>query len=152
MVYHRLKHHPERRVHKRVPVLTSLLEPITIKAPQLHIDKPVPGFMGNLSAGGMVIATFVALPENVELEISINIPGFHNVNLKGKVKKSVEKHGSFLITFGITEIPVAVRDHISKMAEDFEICLDRRILGVSDPCYSHKCAYHLLCTEDCKVK
>ena len=150
MTYHRLKHHPERRVHKRVPVLTALLEPITIKAPQLHIDKPVPGFMGNLSAGGMQIATFVSLPENMELEITINMPGFHNIILKGKVHRVFERQGSYLITFNFSHIATNIRDHITKMAEDFEMCLDRRILGVSDVCYTKKCSYYLLCTEDVK--
>ncbi len=150
MTYHRLKHHPERRIHKRVPVLTSLLEPITIKAPQLHIDNPIPGFMGNLSAGGMQIATFVALPVNVELEISVNMPGFHNVHFKGKAKRVFQKQGSFLITFNFTHISPEVREHITRMAEDFEMCYDRRILGVTDVCYGHKCFYFTLCTEDCK--
>lgn len=150
MTYHRLKHHPERRIHKRVPVLTSLLEPITIKAPQLHIDKPIPGFMGNLSAGGMQIATFIALPVNVELEISINMPGFHNVHFKGKAKRIFEKQGSFLITFNFTAITAEIRDHITRMAEDFEMCLDRRILGITDVCYGNKCAYITLCGEECK--
>ncbi|MDD5132095.1 MAG: hypothetical protein PHH44_05480, partial [bacterium] len=83
-------------------------------------------------------------------EISINMPGFHNVHFKGKAKRIYEKQGSFLITFNFSNIPVEIKEHISRMAEDFEMCYDRRILGVSDVCYGHKCSYFLLCTEECK--
>lgn len=151
MTYHRLKHHPERRIDKRVPILTSLLEPITIKAPKLHINDPVPGFMGNLSGGGMKIATFITLPENMELEISLNIPGFHHVLLNGRVRRVNAKEGSYLITIFFTDIPATVKAHINKMSEDYELCLDRRILGVSDPCYSRNCSYYHLCAERVKI-
>lgn len=151
MTYHRLKHHPERRVHKRIPVLTKLIEPITIKSPQLHLNDPIPGFMGNLSAGGMQIATFIPLPENHELEIAINIPGIHNIHIHGKIKRTIQKHGSYLITFHFTHIAQQIKEHINKMAEDFEMCVDRKILGVRDFCYSRNCHYHNLCTDNNKI-
>lgn len=152
MTYHRLKHHPERRAHKRFPMLTKLIEPIAIKSPQLHVKDPIPGFMGNLSAGGMQIATFIPLPDNMELEISINIPGLHNVHLRGKVKRIIEKQGSYLITIYFTHMNQPIKDHINKMAEDFEMCVDRKILGVRDFCYNRNCHYHYLCTDKGKIE
>lgn len=107
---------PERRKHKRIPVLSSLIKLVSIDVPALHMRTPLPGIMGNLSAGGMTIATFISIPLNTELELSIDLPGLSAHNLRGKVIRVNDKEGSCLITIAFIQIDRKAKYEINELA------------------------------------
>ena len=110
----------ERRKHKRIPVLSSLIKLISIEIPALHMTNPLPGIMGNLSAGGMTIATFMPIPLGTELELSIDLPGLSTNNLKGQVTRVNDKEGSCLITIAFTEIDRKTKYEINELVLSYK--------------------------------
>jgi hypothetical protein len=113
-------HHPERRQHPRVPVLSSFIRLISIDIPDWHIKDKLPGIMGNLSAGGMTIATFAPIPLGTELELSMDLPELSAPSIKGKVIRVDNKEGSCLISILFTRIDQKTKDRISKMAQEHQ--------------------------------
>ena len=114
------KRKPERRKHKRMPVLSSLIKLVSIEVPALHMSNPLPGIMGNLSAGGMTIATFMSIPRGTKLELSIDLPGLSTHNLKGEVTRVNDKEGSCLITIAFTEIDRKTKYEINELVMSYK--------------------------------
>ena len=109
----------ERRKHKRINMQDSFIKFVSIESPVLNVGMPLPGIVGNLSAGGMTIATFISIPIGTELKFAIELPDLTTNNLKGKVVRLNNKEGSCLISVAFTEIDEKTKDQINKMISKF---------------------------------
>ncbi len=109
----------ERREHRRIAMQDSFIKFVSIELPALNLDMPLPGIVGNLSAGGMTIATFTSIPIGTELKFSIELPDLDTNNLKGRVIRVNNKEGSCLISIAFTEIDEKTKDQINKMVNKF---------------------------------
>jgi len=137
----------ERRKYKRYPVLHEIDKTI-----QIAIDRKVlPGFLVELSAGGMAILTFASIPVGTELNLSLDLPGLKSQTLAGRVVWSLSKGEMWRLGIAFTKIdPVDFR-HINRMAFDYSDCITKLTLGVTDVC-SEKCSYYELCQKPEKIE
>lgn len=139
----------ERRKHSRFPIISDLVEPIMLKVSSCEIKEGVPGIMMDLSAGGVVVITFIPLPEKSLLELSINIPGLKIKKVVGKIVRVEEKTGTYTVGIGFTKLSKAVKDKINQMAKDFHHCKMRHLNGEKNICFK-KCSYYALCSQTIK--
>ncbi|MFH1783864.1 MAG: PilZ domain-containing protein [bacterium] len=103
----------ERRQHRRTPMSTPMLKMVSLDVPALHLGESLPGIMGNLSAGGMTIATFAEIPVGTELSLSLDLPGMSPNNIKGRVVRVDNKQGSCLISINFVSIDAKTKKQIN---------------------------------------
>ncbi len=145
--------HDERRKHKRFPVLRELAEPVDIRLSPSPIDskQPIPGVISNLSAGGMALITFIPLPVDATIAITLDIPDLEKTKVEGKVVRREDKGGSYLHGIMFTSVSEKARHHLNQMGIDYEDCEIKLSLGLTDVC-DKKCTYWHLCTKPVKIK
>ena len=142
--------HPgsEKRRYKRLPILSRLVRPVMITLPGLK--KPVPGIVGDLSAGGLSINTFVEMPVGRDLELTIDLGVFRAEGVAGRVVRLVRRGGAFQIGIEFTGLDRPLADRINRLAEDFDACELRWVRSADEICLSD-CTYHPFCTKSVKT-
>jgi len=143
----------ERREHKRFPVMNGLAEPVDIifSPSPLESKKPVPGIISNLSAGGMALMTFVPIPIEATISITLNLPGLEKTKLEGIVLRREDKGGTYLHGIRFSHIPEKVVHKLEHLGRDYEDCEIKLSFGVTDVC-DKKCHYWGFCTKPVKLK
>ncbi|MFH1368902.1 MAG: PilZ domain-containing protein [Elusimicrobiota bacterium] len=136
----------ERRRYKRSPVIHEMDETIQIG---LGTDA-IPGLLVDLSAGGMSLLTYSALPLSTLINLSIDLPGLKTHHLMGKVVWTVPKGEMWRVGITFSKIDPADFRHINRLAFDFSDCETKLALGVSDVCFE-KCSYLKLCHKPQKL-
>ena len=137
----------EKRRHNRLPVLHEMDEPIQI----MLNNKTVPGILVDLSAGGMALLSFTAIPVGTDINLSIDVPGLKTQALEGKVVWALSKGEMWRIGIVFTKIdPIDFR-HINRVAFDATDCDTKLTLGVTDICFE-KCSYFCLCEKPIKIQ
>lgn len=153
----------ERRKHVRFPVMRNVGEPVELQVVKNHKTTSIPGFILNLSAGGMRIVTL----GNQASELSIGnpfvldlvLPGLVSHNVEGKIV-SIQKgdkarlHHSneeWFLGLAFTKIKPTDVHHVNRMAEDWSICETKIQLQLPDICFS-ECAYFGLCVKPTRLK
>jgi len=146
-------HHEERRKYKRFPVLRELAEPVDIQLTPSPIEskQPIPGVISNLSAGGMALITFVPIPIDAILSITLDIPDLEKAKIEGKVVRREGAGGSYLHGIMFTKIPEKTVHKLHQMGIDYEDCEIKLSLGVTDVC-DKSCSYWHLCAKPVKLK
>ena len=139
----------ERRRHHRVPIISELVEPVLVRVSPSELDEEIPGIMMNLSAGGMVVITFLSLPWGALIDLIINLPGLKIGNVKGRVVRVEEKGGTYLVGISFASLEKGAKDSINRMAKDFNNCKKRHLKGEKNICFK-KCAYYPLCSQSIK--
>lgn len=145
--------HEERRKHKRFPIMNGLAEPVDIifSPSPLETKQPIPGIISNLSAGGLALITFVPIPIEATISISLNIPGLEKTKLEGKVLRREDKGSTHLHGIRFSHVSEKVAHKLEQMGTDYQNCEIKLSLGVTDVC-DKKCHYWLLCTKSVKIK
>ncbi len=139
----------ERRKYIRFPIISDLVEPIMLKVSSCEIKDGVPGIMMDLSAGGVVVITFIPLQEGSLLELTINLPGLKIEKAEGKIVRVEEKTGTYAVGIGFFKLSKKVKEKIKQMAKDFHHCKIRHLNGEKNICFK-ECAYYSLCSQTIK--
>lgn len=137
----------EKRQYGRFPL--PLIKPIKIHIGSLKEE--VAAIMVNISAGGLGLLSFIHIPLNTNLILGLNFKGLKIKKIRSKVVWVKQKENTFQIGIKFTSIPNTFKNKIYKMAEDFDICEKKILLGLKDVCYK-KCSYYLLCSKPLKIK
>lgn len=143
-----MKSHADRRKHKRFPVLYALAKPVRLR--RAAVREAEPAVMANLSAGGMALVTFKTYPKGTALTLDFDLGVVKAQNLSGVVKRCEDKGGLFTLGIAFTQIPEETRKTIHKMADDFDRCETRMMLG--EPLCERGCAYRDHCTKSIRGK
>ena len=139
----------ERRKYKRVPTI-SIVKEALIESPALKLKREIPAILSNLSAGGMALITFLSLPLDAIISLSFNIDGLKLKDAEGRVVRVEGKKNTYLIVIAFTKIRAEVKNRINMMADAFDLCETRILMGEENVC-STECAYYRLCSKPIKV-
>ncbi len=143
----------ERRRHKRFPVMSGIAEPVDIVFSPSPVEpkEPVPGIITDLSAGGLALMTFVPVPIEATISITLDLPGLEKTKLDGKVLRREDKEGTYLHGIKFFHVSEKVAHKLGYMGNDYQDCEIKLSFGVKDVC-DKKCHYWLLCTKSAKIK
>ena len=153
----------ERRRDIRFPVMHNVGEPIVLKITNNHKNLTIPGFILNLSCGGMKIVTLgsqaAQLHCGIHFVLNLKLPNLNSQNMEGKIVR-IEKgdkaklHHSedeWFLGLQFTKIKAHDAHLINRMAEDWGICEAKLEMGLPDVCF-RECAYWPLCEKNVKLK
>jgi len=153
----------ERRGHIRFPVIHNVGEPIELDVVADGRTTAVPGYIINLSAGGLSIITLgkecAHLAEGTAFKLDLNLPHLETHNVEGRIiriemgKSAKAQHSDdeWMLSLQFTRIKPAFAQHINVMAEDWSICETKIQMRLPDVCF-RKCRYWDLCEKSQKLK
>ena len=155
------KHSTERRQHRRVQVVSDLVEPIVLTyAPDPKEKKAgesvpkhlrtQPAVLTDLSAGGMRLITFLAPPHAKTFKMTLTIPGLDNLPVIGRVVRVSKKGETYVVGIHFVKIAKKFQRQISRLAEDDADCNTRISLGLPEACVPG-CVFNPLCTKTQKA-
>lgn len=153
----------ERRSHVRFPVMHNVGEPVILQVVQNHKKVGIPGFIINLSAGGMGIITLggepSSIPVGTKFLLDLKLPHLNGHNVegvifhiqKGRKAKLHHSNDEWFLGLKFTKIASGVVDHINRMAEDWSICETKIQMNLPDICF-HECSFWDICEKQVKLK
>ena len=153
----------ERRDHIRFPVIHNVGEPIELKVLSNGKKISIPGYIINLSAGGIGIITLgkqsSELRVGAPFVMDLKLPELVGRNVKGKIvriqkgRKAELRHSNdeWFLSLAFTKIKSSHSNHINRMAEDWNICETKIQMRLPDVCF-RGCAYWKLCEKPVKLK
>lgn len=134
----------ERRLHRRFSVVEGMVEPITLELEGADSgNRKQPAIMTDLSAGGISLLMFVEPPHTRSFEMTLSVPGLHEVPIEAKVVRVHQKGETYSVGLSFLKIPRDAQKRIEKMAEDSADCDTRKALGLPDACGTD-CPFHSL--------
>lgn len=152
----------DRRGYIRFPVMRNVGEPIELKV-ILHRKKiSIPGYILNLSAGGIEIITLgnrsAKLSIGTPFVLDLKLPHLNGHNVEGKIvrihkgRKALLHHSNdeWFLGLRFTKIKSSNVHIINRMAEDWSICETKIEMSLSDICF-RECAYWDLCEKSVKL-
>ena len=153
----------ERRKHIRFPVMRNVGDPIDLQVILDHKRISIPGFILNLSSGGIQIVALDGLAAKLAIGtpflLDLKLPHLFSHAVEGKVvhinkgEKAKQHHaeGEWLLSLEFTKVKNSDLQRLNRMAEDWSICETKVQLGLPDICY-RECAYWDLCEKNVKLK
>ncbi|OGR83193.1 MAG: hypothetical protein A2901_06625 [Elusimicrobia bacterium RIFCSPLOWO2_01_FULL_54_10] len=153
----------ERRGHVRFPVINNVGEPVELDVMVGGKKVAIPGYIINLSAGGVGIIALgkesSKLTEGTPFNLDLNLPHLESNNVEGKIiriekgKSAKAQHSDdeWFLSLQFTKIKPAFLQHINRMAEDWSICETKIQMRLPDVCF-RKCSYWDLCEKTDKLK
>ena len=139
----------EKRKSKRFPVLYHLIKPVLIRTQGSKAGRASPAIMANLSAGGMALLTFSSLPVGKNILISFDLKDLKIDNVKSRVVRVENKEGSYILGVQFLNLKKELADVINKLADDFDSCETRILLGEKPICRKG-CSYFEHCQRVAK--
>jgi c-di-GMP-binding flagellar brake protein YcgR len=139
----------ERRKYKRVPAI-SIVKETMIESKALKLRREIPAIFLNLSAGGMALITFLSLPRDALISLNFNLDKLKLKNVEGRVVRVEGRKKTYLIVIAFTKIKGELRKRINRMADAFDLCDTRILMGEKDVC-SIRCPYYELCSKPVKM-
>lgn len=139
----------EKRKFKRFPVLYHLIKPVLIRMQDSKSEISSSAIMTNLSAGGMALLTFDSLPVGKKLLVTFDLKILKAENVKAKVVRCENKEGSYIMGIEFSNLSSDVAKKINKMADDFDFCETRILLGEKPICRKD-CSYSEHCQRTTK--
>ena len=152
----------ERRKDIRFPVMRNVGEPIVLKVAIDHKILSLPGFILNLSAGGMKIVTLGSqvsqLKEGIPFDLDLKIPNLSTHHIEGKIvrikkgdkAKLHHSNDEWFLGLLFTKIKSTVAHEINRMAEDWSVCETKIQMSLPDICF-RECYYWDLCEKNVKL-
>ena len=153
----------ERRSHIRFPVIHNVGEPIELRVLLNGKKISIPGYVIDLSAGGIGI---IALgKQSSELKVGtpfvmdLKLPDLDGDNVEGKIvrlqkgRKAEIRHSDdeWFLSLAFTKIKSSNLLRINRMAEDWSICETKIQMRLPDVCF-RECSYWGLCEKPAKIK
>lgn len=112
----------DRRKDARVKFKVELIEPVDLafavegsKRPQTQ-----PAILINISAGGMLLMTFMEPPHVKHLKMTLDLPGLKKFPVEGSILRVVSKGPVYSLGIRFTKISPASRKAIATLAEQHE--------------------------------
>lgn len=139
----------EKRKSKRFPVLYHLIKPVLIRTQDSKAGISSPAIMVNLSAGGMALLTFSPLTAGKNILISFDLKDLKINNVKSRVVRVENKGGSYILGIQFLNLKKEIADVINKLADDFDSCEIRILLGEKPVCRKG-CSYFVHCQRIAK--
>lgn len=152
----------ERRKHIRFPIMHNVGEPIELEVQLNHKKISLPGFIMDLSAGGMGVLilgkSVPELPRGATFVLDLKLPKLSSHNVEGKIvriskaKKNQPQQamGEWFLGLMFTKISSDLAEKINDMAEDWSICETKIQLRLQDICF-RECSYWDLCEKSVKL-
>jgi c-di-GMP-binding flagellar brake protein YcgR len=140
----------ERRQHRRVSVVSGMIEPISLELAADGGTKSQPAIMTDLSAGGMSLLMFIEPPHAKRFEMLLAIPGLERVPIEASVVRVFQKGETYSVGLTFTKIAKKIQDRISGMADDDADCETRVALRLPEACVPD-CRFHALCAKPVKA-
>lgn len=153
----------ERRDYIRFPVIRNVGEPIELSVIHNHRKISIPGYIIDLSAGGIGIITLgrqsSELAVGTPFVLDLNLPNLNGHNLEGRIVRiqkgrKAQLHKSndeWFLSLRFTKIKSSHANHINRMAEDWSICETKIQMNLPDICFQ-ECSYWGLCEKQVKLK
>ncbi len=138
-------------------------EPIELRLVQDGKKISIPGFIMNLSAGGMGIVVLgnyghvLHLGNSFDLDLKLPKLSSHHVECKlmrvAQAKHAVMHHSDqeWWVGLKFTKIKSSVSEHINRMAEDWSICETKIQMKLPDICF-RQCEYWDICEKPVKIQ
>ncbi|OGR83292.1 MAG: hypothetical protein A3J74_11765 [Elusimicrobia bacterium RIFCSPHIGHO2_02_FULL_57_9] len=135
-----------------------MIEPITINFDRAEkygqkaksSSKNQPALMTNLSAGGLSLILFLEPPKAKRLDMILNLPGFINIPIQGKVVRVNARGQIYNVGIAFTKISKKHQAQINTMAQDHLDCETRIGLKLPEACVP-VCKFHWLCVKPQKM-
>ena len=152
----------ERRSHVRFPVINNVGEPIELNVTMNGKAMSIPGYIINLSVGGVGIITLGkeagTIPEGTPFNLYLSLAGLETHNVEGKIVRiqkgrKAQLHNSndeWFLSLRFTKIKPAFTQVINRMAEDWSICETKIQMNLPDICF-RECSYWGLCEKPAKL-
>ncbi len=133
-----------------MPVISSFLKPVLIRSDQLGLRESAPGIIVDLSAGGLAMITFVPIYPGTRLSLNLNLPGLRIKDIVAHVLRVKQKYKTYMAAIKFDRLNSKSKDKINKMADDYDLCETRLMLGEKKIC-SRRCSYFPLCSKSIKI-
>jgi hypothetical protein len=157
------KYADDRRKYSRFAVLRNVGEPVELQVIKDHKKIGIPGFILNLSSGGMRMVTLGEqsgeLTIGAPFVLDLKLPHLHPFNIEGRIV-SIQRgerarlHNSnheWFLSLQFTKIKTADAKCLNQMAEDWNICETKIQMHLPDICY-RQCACWDICEKNVKLK
>jgi c-di-GMP-binding flagellar brake protein YcgR len=153
----------ERRRNVRFPVMRNVGEPIELKVVKNNQKISIPGFILNLSSGGVKIVTLghehVDFALGTHFDLDLKIPHLFSHHVEGRIihiqkgdkAKLHHTNDEWFLSLEFTKIKGSDQQRLNRMAEDWSICETKIQLGLPDICF-RECAYWDICEKNVKMK
>lgn len=154
--------HNEKRAHPRFSVMKNVAEPVDLKLVSHQKILEIPGFIMNLSAGGMRMMSIGdearEVPIGSTFIMDIHLPEIDSFSVEGRVVSIQEgakaklhhEHGEWFIGLSFTKINAKDAKRISQIAEDWEVCETKIGMGLPDICFQ-ECRCFSFCEKGVKL-
>lgn len=125
----------EKRKHRRMPVLSNLIEPVNLsyKTPDGK-ETFLVAILADLSASGMRMISFLGAPLAENFSITLQLPGTEKMDIKARMAWVKQKENVYTVGIEFTQIKPEHVSLISAMADDFNDCDTRILLRLPEVC------------------
>jgi len=138
----------ERRKHKRFIVLEELHLPVTLQIQDAM--EPVHGVLLDLSAIGIGLILFTAIPTGAKVKLSLALDKITAKKLEGEVIWSQQYKDACRLGIRFRKVDKKFAADIGQIADDYLDCDLQIALGIDDICYPD-CKYYPFCRKSIKV-
>jgi hypothetical protein len=152
----------DRRQQPRLPIMKNVGEPVELQVVLDHRRISLPGFILNLSSGGMGIVTLgtqaEGIPVGTTFLLDLKMGHLHSHNVEGKIvriekgEKAKLHHNSdeWYLALSFTKIKPSDAHHINRMAEDWAVCETKIQMNLPDICFKD-CSCWTFCEKIVKL-
>lgn len=157
-----VKKQVERRKKARFSVMKNVGEPIDLKVIRDSRQVSIPGFVLNLSAGGMGIVTLgdqaAELKIGTPFLLNLHLSPQHIYNVEGNIvsiqksekAKLHHENGEWYMGLEFTKIKASQAKEIEKLADDWNLCETKLQMNLPDVCYKD-CSCYAFCEKSAKI-
>ena len=141
------KNFSEKRKHRRMPVISNLIEPINLfYKTQDGKETSLVAILADLSASGMRMISFLGAPMAEKFSISLQLPGMQKMEISARMAWVKQKENVYTVGIEFTNIKPEYAAVISAMADDFNDCDTRILLRLPEACVAN-CKAHRICNK-----
>ena len=153
----------EKRSHIRFPMMQNVGEPVELKVISNGKKISIPGYIMDLSAGGLGMLTLgkqsSELAPGTPFMLDLKLPDLNSHNVEGQVvriekgKRAKIHHSNdeWFLSLRFTNVKSSLIRHLNRMAEDWSICETKIQMRLPDVCFK-ECSYWGLCEKSVKLK
>lgn len=127
----------EKRKHRRMPVISNLIEPINLFYKTADgKETSLVAILADLSASGMRMISFLGAPMADQFSISLQLPGQERMEIAARMAWVKQKENVYTVGIEFTDMKPQYATVISAMADDFNDCDTRILLRLPEACVS----------------
>ncbi len=125
----------EKRKHRRMPVISNLIEPVNLYYKTKDgKETSLVAILADLSASGMRMISFLGAPMAETFSINLQLPGAEKMEIGARMAWVKQKENVYTVGIEFTDIKPEAAAIISAMADDFNDCDTRILLRLPEVC------------------